>query len=359
MRTQPWRLAAAAVSAGLLFTGAALAEKDPPAKAPATFGALRALSPEEARGQALDWLKAVGKADEASLKAFNDVWGQEDRPLLDKVAATLALGDEQARQLLAEASDPAAPAPQTLPAALKDGKQGQFYRSNLALAYGKALAGRRVHEEALEALKAARAEQVIDPAVYLFTRAVVEHALTLKKEAGETIIRLLDDVADTPECYKTVAALMYFDMQGWQTKDLGDIARKMDNIERRLDLTRGGPQTQKMQKDVLARLDELIKELENQCNCNCNGGNCPNGGNRPSNNIRASSPQKDSVGGNGAGPGNVDPKRFKEIADVWGKLPEKERVKILNDLKQNMPAQYDEIVKRYFKKLNQDESDRK
>lgn len=65
------------------------------------------------------------------------------------------------------------------------------------------------------------------------------------------------------------------------------------------------------------------------------------------------------MGGTTNTPGNVDPKRFKEIADVWGKLPEKERVKILNDLKQNMPAQYDEIVKRYFKKLNQDESDRK
>ena len=57
---------------------------------------------------------------------------------------------------------------------------------------------------------------------------------------------------------------MLFDMMGWQDKDLGWIARKMDNIERRLELARGGPQTQKMQKEVVARLDELIKELENK-----------------------------------------------------------------------------------------------
>jgi len=38
----------------------------------------------------------------------------------------------------------------------------------------------------------------------------------------------------------------------------------MDNIQRRLDLKRGGKNTQKMQKEVLVRLDEMIKELENQ-----------------------------------------------------------------------------------------------
>ena len=42
-----------------------------------------------------------------------------------------------------------------------------------------------------------------------------------------------------------VAALMHFDMLTWQEKDLGWIARKMDNIQRRLDLKRGGKQTQK------------------------------------------------------------------------------------------------------------------
>jgi hypothetical protein len=38
----------------------------------------------------------------------------------------------------------------------------------------------------------------------------------------------------------------------------------MDNVERRLDLSRGGPKTQKLQKEIIARLDELIKERENQ-----------------------------------------------------------------------------------------------
>jgi len=57
---------------------------------------------------------------------------------------------------------------------------------------------------------------------------------------------------------------MVYDMLGWQEKDMGSIARKMDNIERRLDLSRGGPTTQEIQKKVVRRLDEMIKELENQ-----------------------------------------------------------------------------------------------
>src|SRR5207302_9654593 len=136
---------------------------------------------------------------------------------------------------------------------------------------------------------------------YLFHRAVAEHALLLKDQANRTIVRLLDDVAEVPDRYKMVAVLIALDMQSWREKDLGEIARKMDNIERRLELARGGPQTQKIQKEVVARLDELIKQLENQKsgNCNCNGGSCPNGGNgnNPNNNIRASSPQNDSNGG--------------------------------------------------------------
>jgi hypothetical protein len=196
-------------------------------------------------------------------KAFADVWAG-DRAVLDKVADTLALGSPEARKLLDEARDPASAAPTEVPALVKDRKLPAFFRANLALAYAKALSGRRVYEEALEALDAVKPEQVVDPAAYLFHKAVAEHSLTRAREASNTIVRLLDDVSDTPERYKTVAALMVFDMMTWKDKDLGSIARKMDNIERRLDLSRGGPKTQKLQKEVVARLDELIKELENQ-----------------------------------------------------------------------------------------------
>jgi hypothetical protein len=182
----------------------------------------------------------------------------------DKVASTLILGDKDAAKLLAEARDADAAAPMAVPAILKDKKKPAFYRNNLALAYGKALTLRKVYEEALEALNAVKADDVVDPSAHLFHKAVCEYELMLKNEADESISRLIVDVSDAPQRYLQVAALMAYDMQTWQEKDLAWIARKMDNIQRRLDLKRGGKQTQKMQKEVLVRLDELIKEIENQ-----------------------------------------------------------------------------------------------
>jgi hypothetical protein len=248
----------------LLGVGAAAiqgAEKKPVKEA--GFGTLQAVSSETARSQALDWLKGVGKNDETTMKAFETIW-QAERPLADQVADTLALGDADAAKLLAEARDTSRPAPETVPALFKDAKRPAFYRANLALAYAKALAHRRIYEEGLDAMKTVKPEQVVDPSAYLFHKAVSEHALMMKPEAETTIVRLLDESPDAPERYKMVGALMFFDMQTWQDKDLGFISRKMDNIERRLDLSRGGPKTQKMQKEVITRLDELIKRLENQ-----------------------------------------------------------------------------------------------
>jgi len=41
----------------------------------------------------------------------------------------------------------------------------------------------------------------------------------------------------------------------------------------------------------------------------------------------------------------------KEIADVWGKLPEKERARALVELTRSMPAKDRQVIERYFKEL--------
>jgi hypothetical protein len=230
----------------------------------AAFGALDAPSAEAAQASTLAWLKQTGKADEVALRQFEIIWKQTDRSVLDRVADSLALGDPRAAKLMVEANDPTSPAPTAIPEVLQDAKASAFYRANLALAYARALSNRRVHEEALAILKTTRPELVVDPAAYLFHRAVSEHALLQRPEAGRSITRLLEDAIEAPDRYKTVGMLMLLDMQTWKDKDLGAVARKMDNVERRLELARGGPQTQKLQKEVVARLDELIKELENK-----------------------------------------------------------------------------------------------
>jgi hypothetical protein len=321
----------------------------------ATFGLLQSPTAEDGRSRALAWLKAVNKQDAGIFASFDAIW-TENSTLLDRVTKTLELGDNDAKKLMDAARDPNTPAPTTVPAVIKDTSRSGFYRANLALAYAKVLSERRVYEEGLDALKAVKVEDVVDPSSFLFYKAVAEHALLLKQEADNTILRLLDDVVDAPERHKMLAVLMHFEMRQWRDKDLGWIARKMNNIERRLDLSRGGPKTQKMQKEVVMRLDEIIKQLEKDCDCN--GGNCPNGGNsgRPGANTRASSPQQDSFGGTGSGPGIVDPKKLKEIAKNWGQLPERERVKAMAELTKDLPPRHREVIETYFKKLASSDS---
>jgi hypothetical protein len=266
------------------------------------------------------------------------------------------LGDGGAAKLLAEARDDSKAAPVEVPALLKDKAKSAFFRTNLALAYGKALTTRKVYEEALEALALVAPEEAIDPSALFFHKAVCEYQLMLKDRAEASIDRLLVDVNDSPERYRMVAALMHFDMLTWQEKDLGWIARKMGNIQRRLDLERGGKKTQKEQKEVLVRLDEMIKELENKQKCSggcCNGGNCPNGsdGADGPGTGTPSSPQKDSNGGTANGPGEVDLKKVKETAEAWGKLPEKERAQAMRDLIRTLPAKDRAVIEAYLREI--------
>jgi len=269
-----YRYGTTALLALCLCSAPLLAEPPPKggSKAQTSFGTLQSPAPEEAKSQAVNWLKAAGKTDAATTKAFDALWAT-DRPLIEKVTETLVLGSPEAGKLLAAARDTSVSAPTEVPALIKDSKD-TFFKANLAVAYARALANRRVFEEGLDALKIVKPEQTIDPGAYLFTRAVCEHALILQKDADQSILRLLDDVADAPERYRMVAALMHFDMMSWRDKDMGWIARKMDNIERRLDLARGGPTTQKMQKEVVMRLDEIIKEKENQAKGQSGNGGC-------------------------------------------------------------------------------------
>jgi hypothetical protein len=354
MNVMHWRFAALAVGVLALAAGRLPADDGQPAadrkakELVTSFGVLEGLTADAAREKAHEWLADAGKA-EATQKEFDAIWAS-DHTVLDKVADTLALGDANARKLLEEARNPATPAPTEVPDLLKDTKNPTFFRANLALAYGQALINRRVYEEGLESLKVAKVEQVVDPGTYLFDRAVAEHALLLRDDANRSVLRLLDDVVDAPERYKMVAALMHFDMQGWRDKDLGHVARLMDNIERRLDLYRGGPKTQEIQKKVVLRLDEMIKQLEDEQNQKDSQGKSGKG--KPTGKtVRPSSPAQDDYIGGIGGPGHVDPKKFRELSENWGKLPEKERAKALLDLVRDMPARHRELVENYFKNL--------
>jgi hypothetical protein len=273
--------------------------------------------------------------------------------------------DTATAKLLDAASDPLSAAPTKVPTIIEDNKQPTFYRANLALAYAKALSNRRIYEEALETLNKFKPEEVVDPAAYLFHRAVAEHALLYKEAAHRSLSRLLEDVAEVPDRYKAVGSLMMLDMLTWREKDLDWIARKMDNSGRRLELARGGPITQKIQKDIVNRLDELIKELENKQKKGgqANSGGCPDGSggaNGPSGGgANPSSPMQDSNIATNGGTGVADQKKFKSIVKRWGSMPEKERQSVVQELARGLSEKHRQAIYNYFKRLTSDMKNKK
>jgi len=342
----------AAALGSLALASGAFAADATPAKPIYTFGTLRVLAADAAQAKAKAWLTSVHHFDAA---AFAAIWKDEGRPVFDRTIDSLLLGSSEAKAALDAARDANAPAPTTVPAFLTDKTQDAFFRANLATAYAKALGNKRVYEESLDALKTVTPELVVDPSQYFFYRAVAEHSLIRKDEALASIGRMIDDVADTPDRYKMVATLIYFDMQNWSPdrKDLSNIGRLMDNSGRRLDLARGGKVTQDIQKKIIFSLDEKIKELENQCKGCCNGGNCPGGGcPNPGNTNTPSSPQQDSFGGGSSGNGKVDEKKLRKLAEEWGKLPQAERAKAIQEISKDLPPKFKPMIEDYFKSLN-------
>ncbi len=264
MKLRKW-VAAVAIAAGSALTAVAA---DPAPKAPdpslVSFGTLKAMDADSAKGKVSGWLTAQGKMDKAKFEA---IWAS-DKTTGEKTVASIGLGKPEAQAALDDARDITKDAPTAVPAVIKDEKDA-FVKANLGAAYARALAGKKVYEEALEAVADAKSEDMVDPSAFLFFKAVAEHSVAGYKKAKKvdavaSLVRLLDDVVDAPDRYKMVATLMFFDLQNWSKdeKDLSNIGKLMDSSGRRLDLARGGQTTQDIQKRILFRLDEKIKELE-------------------------------------------------------------------------------------------------
>jgi hypothetical protein len=117
----------------------------------------------------------------------------------------------------------------------------------------------------------------------------------------------------------------------------------MGDIERRLDLGHGGRKVRKVEDGVIASLDKLIKELEDQQN---QGG----GGGAGGNNIQSSSPAQDSRIIGGKGKGEVNRKNV-GAESGWGNLPAKQREEAMQQIGREFPAHYRDVIEGYFRKL--------
>lgn len=184
-------------------------------------------------------------------------------------------------------------------------------------------------------------------AEYFYLKAVINHKLHKKRNISNAI-RNFEWLSseETPNRYISVVSLIKEDIKRWDDDEyeLGNIARDMAQVSRRLANNQPDKFTQNVQEDIVRRLDKKIKDIEDSL------ANASEQEQNKSQDQQAE-PQKDSHIGNDSGPGNVDPKKLKHMAEGWGKLPEKEKEKAMQNLIKDLPPKHRQVVEQYFKDL--------
>ena len=221
---------------------------------------------------------------------------------------------------------------------------GPFYQANLRLFLGRLLAQNELYEESLEVLSAAEPEEIVDPASYLFYRASCEKTLLKKDTALQTLAQLLKNTSQVPPRYLSVAELMKYELEQYEEKSLDEVAGKMSDVRRRLNLNRPGKKTQVVEDEIVALLDEMIKKAEEQASQS--SASQSNGQSGQS----ESRPAEESRVKGSTAPGEVDKKNLKPGGN-WGNLDDKARAKAKNLISRDFPAHYRQAVEEYFKKL--------
>ncbi len=300
----------------------------------------------DVKARAFAWLDAQKPSNDIQAAA-DALWSTlPDEPagaeLLERLAGTFALVDRHAAGLVELCSQPKREPLLPKQKWLTEEKTPPLMADNLRLLYGRWLAHQALYDESLEQLSGLKPGEVVAPAMLLFYQGVVHHRLLQKKPATAAIEQLLSGTDSSPRRYVAVARLMQYDLAGLKDDTLDHIARRMNDIRRRLDLGRAGKRVRKVEDGVIKSLDKLIKKIEEQQR-QCAGG----GGGE---NIRSSRPANDSRIMGGKGRGEVV-KRNVGSHSGWGDLPPKQREEALQQIGRDFPAHYRDIIEQYFRRL--------
>ena len=303
------------------------------------------------RGQVEAWLHTQS-ADAELQEAVADVWrtvsdDANAEQLFDALMQTLYLADENARGIVdACLAGDLGQLQQRLPQLVSGGAQPLLVE-NVRYFVARYLAILTMYDESLAQFEQLDTSQVVDPAGCLFYRAVCEHSLLQKDEGLQTIETLLTSTEDVPIRYSTVAELMKHDLELLQERTLGEVARQMRDVERRLSLGQSGPDVQRVEERIITTLDEIIEKIEQQ-----QGGGGGGGQGSQSGGQQSSNPASDSYVGGAQGPGEVEERDIGH-QDGWGDLPDRAQAAAKEMINRQFPAHYRQAVEEYLKRIAQ------
>lgn len=295
--------------------------------------------------------KSLDEAARLKIEALwpDDAQALEGHELLDRLTDSLAVVEPKAAEIVAACRQDSSLLLAPKFAGLEDEALPEWARQNLRLLVGRWLAQHDLIDESLEVLKDVKTEHAVDPATLLFYQGIAQHRLLKKEECLATVSKLLERDAEIPHRYVTLARLMEADIKPLKTDSLDEIARLMDDIRRRLALSRAGKIVRDEEDSVIAKLSKMIEDLEKkrQEQQQQKKQSAGKTGRQPNN------PLEQSQRADLKGPGEVDLKNIGKH-DGWGNLPPKQRQEVLQQIGRELPAHFRETIEEYFKRLAQD-----
>jgi len=217
------------------------------------------------------------------------------------------------------------------------------------------------YEQALPLLKELSGEGA-DTSLYagesLFLYGIAASQLLDRKTAIELLERYLKENPDAPERMRWGAWRQLVLLKSVEDGSLTDVLHRMQFSRRRLSLKDAGQETREQQDRIVAMLEKLIKDAEEQeSKCGCSGGGGESGGN---------SGGGGGPDGEGEGPqGQNDQTPYQTLRRVhrggprspWGELRGRDREKVFAALKGQFPGRYRQLIEQYYRSLQEEEGE--
>ena len=229
-----------------------------------------------------------------------------------------------------------------------------WIKPDLQLAFCRALIQNQWIDEAWTRLQTLDLESLSDPSSWLFSAGVCQHFLLQKQPCVESLKKLLQRESEIPTRYAITARLMLSDIEPLKQDSLDEVARMMNDVERRLALGRTGKQVRDQEQAIIDKLDKMIEQMEQQQQQQQKQQQQKQKQQKQSGQQQRQQQQQaaqDSQPGGGDGQGDVDDKNIGDKSG-WGNLPPAARQEALQSITKDLPSHYREVIEAYFKRLS-------
>ena len=241
----------------------------------------------------------------------------------------------------------------------------RFLAAEANYVLGRTLFSQERYEECLPFLDQLRgdfAQNTVRGGDVLYYKGVA-HANSLDQQTGIALLaQFLEEYPDASDRLRLSAQATLDGITGVLDGSVEDIADHMDFSHRRLSFEDSGEQTQVVQQKIVAMLDEIIKQAEEQQQQQQQQqqGGGQGQGQQQQQQQQQGAGEGQQPGGNAAA--QNDPKKVRDLRgaskSAWDDLRERDRENdALSGLKSKYPPLYRELVEQYFKDLQEGEAE--